>query len=614
MVSDLERELRKLLDSGVELEKIVVVEEHPAYPGELVFQPGENETGFYSRYRDWMSQYLVLNELFNYLAFTQVLLNDGYHLVSTDSSDLILDDLMEWQWPLEIEGYELHPFQQYSLQRAIEADFWFFNWATGAGKSFVSAAGAKLLFDQGLIDRVIFCTEASSKLDQIPFFVTAKLEAVVNDGTKTMRRKEYAQARPVYIMNYEKLWHDYDEIEKLCASKRVLFVFDEVTKIITAGKQNKAREAFEKLWKVTGTGSRIWPMTASAVDGNPLRYRDLFSLGGRDRNANPLGTRADFERRYASSITPRKIKNPRTGRFVDIAPDYEWNMSRLEEIRHRVGDRTHAVRKSDPGVREYFKDLATILIHVQSSPAEKELSQAIVDRAYEAWHREENLGPYYSLLRYVCNYPQALLATDHEVGKEIAKEYSELLDKVASSKLEKLNDKLVQIREQGDKVLVFTHWTTLTLHLIKDQLQVPYVLHYGTGMTEGQRQVAKERFRGDPDITCFFTSDAGKKGLNMQVARYCLQLEPTYSYDDNLQRQGRIHRSDSYLDDLTNYVMITDDSVEERVWAMQQDRREISAAVQGTVESLSHGDSERVQRARRSEQQNMAWLLFGDRA
>lgn len=612
----MEEELRELLAQGVPLEQIVVVEEHPDYPGELVFQPGDNEVAFYSRYRDWMSHYLVLNEVFNYPAFAKALREDGYHVVDTaPSAEFVLDRLAKWCFPVEIEGYKLHPFQQYSLNRAAETDFWFFNWATGAGKSFVSAAGAKWLFDADLIDRVIFCTEASSKLDQLPFFEQAKLDAVVNDGTKPKRVKGYLERHLVYVMNYEKLWVDYEAIAKLVITTlRTLFIFDEVTKIITTGKQNKSREAFERLWRLTAPGSRIWPMSASVVDGNPLRYRDLFSLGGRDAARNPLGTRRAFEARYATDIKPRQVKNPRTGRMVDIAPEYTWNMPRLEEIRHRIADRTHAVRKSDPGVKEYFKDLATVLIHVQPSGMERELTEAIIDRAYEAYRAGDNLGPYYTLLRYVCNIPQALLHTNFEVGKELATQFDTLLTKVTSSKLEKLNDKLVQIREQGDKVLVFTHWTELSLHLMKDAMAVPYVLHYGTGMTDKARQEAKHRFRSNPDITCFFTSDAGKKGLNMQVARYVIQYDPTYSYDDNLQRQGRIHRSDSYLDDLTNYVMITDNSVEERVWAMQQDRREISAAVQGTVESLSHGDSERVQRARRSEQQNLPWLLFGDRA
>ena len=94
----------------------------------------------------------------------------------------------------------------------------------------------------------------------------------------------------------------------------------------------------------------------------------------------------------------------------------------------------------------------------------------------------------------------------------------------------------------------------------------------------------------------------------MQCARYCIQIEPTYDYDLGIQRASRIDRSDSHLDGLTNYVLLCDDSVEERVWSVNQSRRELAAAVQGTQEVLSYGDADL---ARRSEAENLSWLIFG---
>ncbi len=176
----------------------------------------------------------------------------------------------------------------------------------------------------------------------------------------------------------------------------------------------------------------------------------------------------------------------------------------------------------------------------------------------------------------------------------------------------KIDEMLESIQESGDKVLVFTHWTNLTLHLISDAIAVPKVLHYGVGMSDAQRQQAKAEFKTNPDITCFLTSDAGARGLNMQCARYVIQYEPTYSYDDAMQRAARIDRSDSHLDGLTNYVMITEGSVEERAWDIQQSRRVISSAIQGTTETLSYGQKE-LERAKGSENENYGWLIFGDK-
>jgi superfamily II DNA/RNA helicase len=157
---------------------------------------------------------------------------------------------------------------------------------------------------------------------------------------------------------------------------------------------------------------------------------------------------------------------------------------------------------------------------------------------------------------------------------------------------------------------VFTHWTEQTLHLIKDKLTVPYLAHYGTGQTKVESQRVRDDFKVTPEITCLLTSDAGKEAMNMQNARYVIQFEPAYSYDTEMQRAGRINRADSYLDGLTNYVYVTEDSVEERVLAINRTRQLIAEAVQGTVEAMT---TDQLERAQRTEAANLVWLMFGDR-
>lgn len=594
-------------------DKIVLIEEHPQYAGELRCEPMAARDQFYSRYHDWLSRYMVLSELFNLGAFIHQLYRDGYEPLFGRSCEDILTDMMRWTEPLKIEGYDLHPFQQFSLRRALEQEYWFFNWSTGAGKSFCSAAGAKELFDRNEIDVVIACTVSKSKLDLCRFFEHAGLDAVVNDGAKVKRRKGYAQRHQVYVANYEKLWVDYDELEELVTGTRTLWVFDECHKVVYSplnnGTPNKARRAFHRLSRLCRP--RVWPMSASVVNGNPLRFRDVFGLA--DPHHNPLDpTSADFLARYADEVKTIDIET-KTGRTFPLTV-VDWNLNRLTEVRHRVGAYTQAVRKTDPGVREYFKGMATIVEPVQMSSHERQIADAITDKAWHLWCdrgvHSVNLGPYYAALRYLCNTPRALLATEHEVGQEIAAEVADLIAKAESTKLAKLNEQLESIRESGDKVAVFTHWTNLTLHLIKDKIEVPHVVHFGVGQSDKDSQAAKEQFLTDPDITCFLSSDAGSHGLNLQCARYVIQYEPTYSYDDGMQRASRIDRADSHLDGLTNYIYVTEDSVEERVWAINNDRRIISGVVQGTEEVLSYGDRAR---AGRSETQNMSWLIFGDR-
>ena len=615
VASDLQALLIEKVERGeVELDRLVVVEEAPQYPGELIFQPIKGaEDLFYSRYKDWVSCYLVLSEIYNLPAFVEQLDKDGYQVVFGPSCAKIFADYQRWAQPLEVEGYDLYGFQQFALLRAFERRDFFFNFATGAGKSFIQGVAAKYLFGRGEVDLVIACTVPKSKINQARFYAAAGIDVVVNDGTKAKRQRVYAERHQAYVMNYEKLNFDRTEIKRLTHGRRVLFAFDEVTKIVGDGsKPNRARRGFEDILLDCHPDSKVWPMSASVVKGNPLRFRDTFAIAD-FAHENPLGTREQYVARYADKVETYELVTPGGKRFP--VTNIEWSHTRLQDIRHRVGDRTQIARKTDPGIAHLFPELQTLVEPIQISAGERKLAEAIRDKAKEALAREENPRPFFDLLRYTLNSPLALRVTDHPMAAELAADFGDTLDKIVSSKVERLNEMLTELRDEGDKALVFTHWTRLSLFLIKDLIEVPYVAHYGTGQSAKESQEAQDRFKSDPDITCFLTSDAGKEGLNMQCARVVVQLDPTYTFDDTYQRASRIHRADSHLAGLTNYVFIAENTVDERVWKMNLAGRLITEATQGTTESLNFGSdltwADR-ERAQRSEAENLAWMILGE--
>jgi hypothetical protein len=615
-LDDVEKRVQDLLDSAVPASRIILVEEHPDYHGYLNFEPLDDTSRglFYNEYRDWMSRHLILNELHLAHRFSDKLSIEGYYVIWMPSTAPIQANIERWSTPLHIDGYTLRPFQTFSLNRALErartgttnsARFYFWNWSAGAGKSFTSGAAAKALFDSGDIDLVIACTLSKLKENLRRTFVSpAGLDAVVNDGTKPKRRKGYEAGHQVYVMNYEKLWHDEAEIEALIAERRVLWVLDEGHKLITDSTPNKARQALDRMTQMCT--STVWPMSATVVGGNPLRYRDVYSLDGQPGH-NPLATRADFIARYADQVNTIPLRTP-SGRSYTFT-SYDWNLHKLQEVRHRVGKRTMAVRKTDPGVREQFKGIQTLPVSVQTGAASRELLDLITDRARQAHRRGEGLAPYYLLARIACINPGALQHSAVPEAIALREERPDLIDATHATKIEVLNGLLEEIREAQDKAVVFCHWTTLGLLPLAVHLTVPHVLHYGTGQSAEESQSAQDRFKSDPDITAFCSSDAGTHGLNLQCARYVINVDPTYSYDDLAQRNARIDRADSHLDGLTAYVLITEDSVEERVWEVCQERRQLAAAVQGTQEELSYSTESR---AGRDESRNLEWLMFGE--
>jgi len=617
VVEDVEAAAITFLDQGVDLSKIVIFADHPEFEGYLHVEPLDADArgAFYTEYHDWMSRHFILNGLHLLDQFAAQLTKDGYSYLFTPSTKAMLADHARWSLPLEIEGYELRAFQNFGLNHALERArqggthgerMFFWNWSAGAGKSFCSGAAVKALLDSGDVDVVIACTLSKLKENLKRTWVNdAGLRVMINDHAKpATRRARYAEAASAvhivcdthhrldgggiqaFVMNFEKLWVDFDALEELTAGRRVLFVLDEAHKVIAESGQNKARKALDKL--VRGCTAIVWPMSATVVGGNPLRFRDVFSLDSYPRD-NPLGSKQDFVDRYAEKVTSIPIKAKNGGQFT--LTKYDWDLPELHEVRHRVGDRMMAVRKTEPGIKEQFKGIQCIPEWVPMTSELAEINEIITADARESREKGESRAPHYLAMRLAAINPAVLQHSDNEIAQKIWTEHRSLCVPSASNKLEMLNDRLDGIREGQDKAVVFCHWTQLGILPMDPLIKVPHVLHYGTGQTDKASQKAQDDFKTNSDITCFLTSDAGTHGLNFQEARYVISIDPLYSYDDLTQRNSRIDRADSHLDGLTAYVMITTESkVEERIWQVCEARRQLAEAVQGTREELSYGD------------------------
>lgn len=471
-----------------------------------------------------------------------------------------------------------------------------------SGKSIAASAGVQeLLVNMEEVDLVLVFTLRKMKINLSRFieqFSEAKTEVI--DGTKARRRKRYAESsNRVWILNYEKARVDFVELEKAVKGKRVLFIFDEVSKILRGeNARNKSRMGMDKLLRRTEK-SIVWPMSASVVSHSPFRYHDVFDLMNTD---NPLGSRKEFAERYCSSIGTYMLR----GRIPII--EYNWSKDALSEVRHRVSDRVQTLRKTDPGVRESFKTMTTEVIDVQPSSEEEKLFDAILDDAEEQQEllgEEFTVAEHYAALRFVSNTPAALLASESGVCQRIVEKVGrDKILKIASTKFEMVADLIEEIGQQGDQAVVFTHWTNMSLFPLAEVLserRLKHVLHYGTGMTDKEAQQAQDAFKADSSITAFLSSDAGAMGLNFQNARYVIMVESPYDYDIFMQRRDRIDRADSYLEGLTCYVMVSENKVEQRIWQVMNHRRLISSTVQGTVEDLSRLSPEEEAESKLSE-------------
>jgi hypothetical protein len=526
----------------------VLVEESPIYPGQLVLL-ADDQDRFRSLFVDFVSRYHILKELSLYEAFISETEVQGYNVFVMPSGSKVIDQDAEHKLALRVEGLTLSLFryQQYGVSKALalvnDTGFCFFNWGTGSGKSIAAAAGAQeLILNRREFDLALVFTLRKIKGGLARAFTsTTQLRTRIIDGSKEYRVREYAkQDADVYVLNYEKAHHDQFELQKLIKKKRVLFVFDEVQRILvwSGGKATLAAKGINALVRKPQKRA-VWPMSASIINQDPARYWRVFQWAP----GHPLGLLGEFRKEYQISGTAiwTGMEGVRTAYQVKDV----WDEKKLEEVRHRVAALTHTVRKTDPGVRELFKGIQFVPVEVEMSATDRTIYEALRELALEM--KEEGdydgAGQVVHLMKLVCNTSEALLHTSSQTQLPSLKTAD--LKTSLSSKWEMVLDKILEIQGQGDKVVLFTHHTNLGLFLLAEELKkhrVGHVLHWGTGMTDKQGLAAQDTFNRDPLITVFASSDAGTYGLNLQAARYVINYEIPMSYDDLMQLLLQGHR------------------------------------------------------------------------
>lgn len=172
-------------------------------------------------------------------------------------------------------------------------------------------------------------------------------------------------------------------------------------------------------------------------------------------------------------------------------------------------------------------------------------------------------------LRQLANHPQMLDA-----------EYE-----FSSGKLETALEMLEPILAEGSKVLIFSqfvkHLRIFRSHFDNQGIRYAYL----DGSTQ-DRAEAVESFKREQEIQVFLISiKAGGVGLNLTEAEYVFILDPWWNPAVEQQAIDRTHRI-GQTKNVFVYKFISKDTVEEKILALQNRKKELAAALITTEESF----------------------------
>ncbi|MGH7887541.1 MAG: DEAD/DEAH box helicase, partial [Candidatus Binatia bacterium] len=145
-----------------------------------------------------------------------------------------------------------------------------------------------------------------------------------------------------------------------------------------------------------------------------------------------------------------------------------------------------------------------------------------------------------------------------------------------SPKLDELQEILRElVIDEERKVVIFSEWEKMNLQVgaLLDKMKIGYVSLHG-GIPTRRRGQLIAKFREQPELKVFLSTDAGGVGINLQAASAVINIEPPWNPARLEQRIARVHRMGQVRSMLAIHLL-TENSIEERVWETIRVKKEL---------------------------------------
>jgi SNF2 family DNA or RNA helicase len=494
----------------------------------------------------------------------------------------------------------LLPYQPEAVDRMCGRGSMLVAYDLGLGKTILTIAAIERLMDEGQIrvPGLVICL-SSLKYQwaaQIEKFTDGSSKALVIDGTPKQRAKQYEQASDwqntgvdYVVMNYEQVVNDWKTVSKL---PRGFVVLDEATAIKSfRSKRSKCVKRLDSDYRFALTGTPVENgkpeeiySIMQFVDPSVLGRFDLFdstfivrnNFGGVDRYRNlPL---------LNKTLAEACVRKRQTDE--DVAP-YLPEAIFAEPILVPFDRAGAALYKTI--VRDLLADLDEANASFGGS----------FDLTSHYGHGSDQGGPMDELrgrlmskltaLRMLCDHPELLKSSAVAynpmlgTGSKYAAELTELglLDKLpqGSPKLAVLQEYVSQFLSEysENKVVIFTSYVKM-VDLIRDALPFKSVGYSGR-LNAKEKEDAKVAFQTEPDIRILVSSDAGGYGVDLPQGNLLVNYDLPWNAGLAVQRNGRIRRASSTWERVVIQDLLMQGSVEERQYAMLEQKNAVADAV-----------------------------------
>jgi SNF2 family DNA or RNA helicase len=454
-------------------------------------------------------------------------------------------------------------------------------WDTGLGKTWLAMVLAAYLFEDGKIDLAIVVSEKNKLTDwRDDFERYTTLSAHRYHGTGRQKRLTKAGLPQVLCTTYETgrnelmqraervpgkrgrgAMEDGPLVDTLgLRGKRVLWVFDEVTKL--KNRSSELHQAYNYILGQLRKGpsrQRVIGLTATPSERD---YSDAYNVG-RIVCPEKMPTVTEFERVFT--------------RGVDSFGHLVFRRDRANQFAALFQDIILRKRKSDPDVVEQFPRQIEKSVHVAMNAEHAKFYRSVQEILQPADGEEETRSSaqieadelrMFTLLRMTAGHPAAHIHKDNPISLAITEAVGPKgLMAITSSKTERLIELLKPlVKGQGAQVVVFTEYGgSVLLEIARELRDAGFsVSEYHGGRSLHANDDSKNQFiKGNTEI--LLASDAASRGMNLKNAEYVVNYELPVTFSRYQQRINRVHRIDSDKPICTAYSLVLEGTLEEQI-------------------------------------------------
>lgn len=489
----------------------------------------------------------------------------------------------------------LKPYQVEAVEKMVSQKHILVAYEMGLGKTPMTIAAIETLRERGQVNQtvLVLCLASLKYQWQKEVGKFSDSTALVIDGTKSQREKQYAQVDEFdyVVMNYEQVVNDWELLKGFTFAA---IICDEATAIkgFRAKRAKKVKELSKKVpirYALTGTPiengkpEEIYSIM-QFVDPTILGRFDIFDktfivrnhFGGVQRYRNlPLLNKTVMKNAVRKAQHDEDVKP-----YLPEAIYREPLLVKLDKASQTLyntisADLTEVLIRARETLGSNF-NLASHYgqIYDLSDPA-NELRGEVMSRI--------------GALRMLCSSPNVLLSSymnfENHTGRGSAYVHSlgDLVHSVSKTpKLDAAMDYLTDHLEIDDsyKAVVFASYLDSVSELVDRLNAKGYgAVAYTGEMNAVKKEDAKVKFQTRPHIRVLVSSDAGGYGVDLPQANLLLNYDQPWSSGLAVQRNGRINRTSSEWPSITIQDILVKDSIEQRQYDMLKQKGAIAGAI-----------------------------------